>query len=414
LGLQQHDLISISLRDPNRIDDVDDDDDDNNDKTKKIPSNGDDYCVALGGRGVVKVSAKDYLNWTVPRPPDLLFALADEPPRQRPTSRKRLEKSIKRSLNWLRELTTSQSQSASDRTNLFATLVGSDNVDFRKEFSLALLGTSSSRASSSVSDSTRTTTIDSCLSGYVLSSISSYTSSLLSQSLEPLPRSKLRIGLNPKGPHEILKLIQKVGIDLFVEDWSQQCSNFGIALDFEFPVATIGSSNQEEEIGINLYETRHTFSFEPLSNSSLATTGELDHPFGPFPPSKSYVHHLLLAHEMTSHVILSLHNQIFISNFFESIRKVLHQRGTEVFAKEVLKFEEKYKGRGQGGGGGEYDLILRGKNDWELVEKVRGKGSLKDKVIELGKEKDKEKEKEKEKVLVRAVVEEGLKTKGES
>jgi len=95
------------------------------DKTKSVPTNGDSEAIALGGRGVVKVSPetgftrfsrssaqvstfmqvspRKYLDWTLPRPPDLLFALADEPTEREP-GKKRLEKSVRRSFVWLDEV----------------------------------------------------------------------------------------------------------------------------------------------------------------------------------------------------------------------------------------------------------------------------------------------------------------------
>ncbi|GAA5880371.1 hypothetical protein JCM16303_003918 [Sporobolomyces ruberrimus] len=393
-------LISMSLREPNLRDETE------SDKTKGVPTNGDNEAVAIGGRGVVKVSPKIYLDWTLPRPPDLLFALADEPSESKP-SKKRLEKSIRRSLVWLEEI----ARGASERTNVFATLVGSDDAARRTEFSSALTGISSSRATATASTSSP---IEPHLSGYVLQCSDSPSPSLLHASLSPLPRTKPRIGLSPQGPHEILRLVRDVGIDLFVEEWSQRCSTYGVALDFQFPIAfatTTTESSSQSEIGINLYEPSHAYSFTPLSTSNLSPKGGEqggDHPFGPSIPTRSYVHHLLLAHEMTSHVILALHNQVHMTNFLKSIREVLGRlNGEEVFRKEVEKFEEKYKDRKDHGG--EYECFLEGKKCWEVVEKARGKGSMKDKVLEL--EKEEETKEEIEKVLVGAVVEEGINTK---
>ncbi|GAA5982716.1 hypothetical protein JCM5350_006224 [Sporobolomyces pararoseus] len=408
---QERVLISMSLRDPSSASSSCDNDDYNDesmstDKTKSVPVNGDDHAVALGGRGVVKVSARDYLDWALPRPPDLLFSIADEPT---PTSsvavsKKRLEKSLKRSLNWLNEI----APLVKTQTNLFATLVGSQDRSRRIEFSKSLLGISSSRATSLVT--TLSSPLDSLISGYVLSIPSKcsieQSNDLLKSSLSPLPTSKPRIVLAPKGPHEILRLIRDVGIDLFAaEEWSQNCSTWGIALDFEFPVSattttlTTTTSPEKKEkkksIGINLYQTCHAFDFSPLSTSTLAlsTSVQDPHPFGPCgPPTKSYVHHLLLAHEMTSHVILALHNQTLMNQFFESIRKVLKSGsgGAKRFEEEVEKFENLYEDREKGSE--EYEIVKQGRKGWRMVEKARGKGSLKDKVLELEKQQQKDQE----------------------
>ncbi|GAA5893819.1 uncharacterized protein JCM6883_003647 [Sporobolomyces salmoneus] len=365
------------------------------DRTKNVPTNGENEAIALGGRGVVKVSPRDYLEWSLARPPDLLFALADEPNELLlgEVSKKRLEKSVRRSFNWLKEIV--ETEGVGDRTNLFATLIGNDDFSRRTEFSLALLGTSSSRATSSASPDH---SLDPHLAGYVLDS--SFSSPLLNASLSPLPRDKLRIATLPRGPHEILRLVQEVGIDLFVEEWSQDCSSFGIALDFDFPVPASSSSSSSNKlsVGVNLYDSSHALSFTPLSNSSLAPPPpEENHPFGPQPPTRSYIHHLLLAHELTSHVTLALHNQSFIQNFFRAIRETL-KNGT--FEIEKRRFEEMYSG--------DLGVVEEGRRAWREVERTRGKGSLKEKALleEMAR-----KEEEGEKVLVGKVVQEGIRRK---
>ena len=66
---------------------------------------------------------------------------------------------------------------------------------------------------------------------------------LLRASLDPLPADKLRIVNSPASPHEILRLIRDVGIDLIDAAWAQRAADIGIALDFHFPVPTPSSNN---------------------------------------------------------------------------------------------------------------------------------------------------------------------------
>ncbi|GAA5947894.1 hypothetical protein JCM3765_007016 [Sporobolomyces pararoseus] len=383
-------LISMSLRDPSQ----EQQQQRGGDRTKSVPTNGDQHAIAIGGRGVVKVTSKDFLNWTLARPPDLLFSISDQPLPGTGTgivSKKRLDKSFKRSLNWLKEL----APLCQNQTNLFATLIGgNDQLNNRRiEFSKSLL----------------IGPLDSLIAGYVLplpSTTNSSVKDLLNSSLSPLPISKPRIILAPKGPHEILRLIRDVGIDLFAgEEWSQNCSTWGIALDFQFPIPESPpppEGSEKKPIGINLYESHHSFDFSPLSNSSLSHSAEEEHPFGPLgSPSKSYVHHLLLAHEMTSHVILALHNQFLMLKFFKSIRETLRLGGggSVVFDREVEKFNQFYQDRTVGEEEEEeYEVVKQGRKGWNLVEKARGKGSLKDKVLELEKQQANVLE-EKEKIL---------------
>lgn len=56
------------------------------------------------------------------------------------------------------------------------------------------------------------------------------------------------------------------------------------------------------------------------------------------------------------------------------------------------------------------DLVRSGRKAWKVVEKARGKGSMKEKVLELQREQEESKiVEEKEKVLTTAVLEEGRK-----
>ncbi|GAA5925338.1 uncharacterized protein JCM15063_004997 [Sporobolomyces koalae] len=354
-------IVSLALRPPLA-----------RDQPRAEPPNSDNFAVALGSRGIVR-----YIDWTLPRPPDLLFALADEPLDPHP-SKKRLEKSVRRSYTWLDQV----ARRARDRTNVFATLVGSDDLARRSEFSLALVGVPSSRATAAATTEDPT---DTYLSGYVVPSLS-VSRELLEASLAPLPQSKPRIALAPRGPHAILRAIRDVGIDVFVEEWSQSCATYGIALDFDFPVPPTRDAGQPGptpslDVGINLFETRHALDFSALSTSTLAPEGrDDDHPFGPAVPTRSYVHHLLLAHEMTAHVILSIHNQLVMQAFMSSIRRVLVTDGPRAFEQQVERFEEAYRDRTESQE--EYECVERAKVAWTEVDLARGKGSMKDKVIE--------------------------------
>ncbi|KAJ3528179.1 hypothetical protein NMY22_g9520 [Coprinellus aureogranulatus] len=59
--------------------------------------------------------------------------------------------------------------------------------------------------------------------------------SLLRASLEVLPEEKVRLVNGVEGPHDVLRLIQTVGVDMFDAGWAQKCADVGVALDFTFP-----------------------------------------------------------------------------------------------------------------------------------------------------------------------------------
>lgn len=262
----------------------------------------------------------------------------------------------------------------------------------RTEYSKALRGEITSRATTAAIRDLGELPIDDSISGYTLSipSIAAdgpCTSELFAASLAPLPPSKPRIVFAAAGPHEILRLVKDVGLDLFVEEWSSYCATVGVGLDFTFPVASFDSSpasspppplaSGKRDIGHSFFDLRFDRAFVPLSSSPLAAITEgASHPFGPDPPSRAYVHHLLQAHEMTSHVILALHNHLVMQAFFASIRNLL-ALGDASFEKEVERFFATYD---EVETDGMYSCVRSAKSEWERVDKERGKGSLKEKL----------------------------------
>lgn len=182
--------------------------------------------------------------------------------------------------------------------------------------------------------------------------------------------------------------MRDVGLDLFVDEWSSYCSTVGVALDFTFPVIDAESlvntpssppstlPSGKRDVGHSFFRLEFDRTFVPLSSSPLASAPEgAQHPFGPEPPTRAYVHHLLQAHEMTAHVILALHNHLVMHSFFGAIRNLLAM-GDGSFESEVERFFAAYEEAERGA----YPCVLEAKEEWTRVDRERGKGSLKDKL----------------------------------
>ena len=229
---------------------------------------------------------------------------------------------------------------------------------------------------------------------------------LLESSLAVLPITKLRLINSAKSPHEILKLISTIGIDLFDAQWAQEAADIGIALDFKFPVSS--SNNNEEqrqrtEIGHNLYDSKFNLDFNPLANAFRGAASEIDINLpicscaacSPISPStrichgvdtpsndeprsnpqykphftRAYIHHLLHTHEMSAHALLAMHNLQVLSAFFTGIRHVLDSSSTsEQWTKEVDKFTKMYDEN--------LDVFDTARSNWKKVDLARGKGRL--------------------------------------
>lgn len=245
-------------------------------------------------------------------------------------------------------------------------------------------------------------------------------SHLMQASLTPLPSKKLRIAYGATSPHEILYFIKDVGLDLFDTHWAQRAADIGIALDFRFPIPSASSpisghdpcsppkyrTKDSIDIGHNLFSSGYAHDHSRLASSFLdrapllpdtdQSTGQscctcracspvpseriLLHdgitqspkkPTSPLPPySRSYIHHLLLTHEMSSHSLLVMHNLAVANSFFCGIRQVIYESRTDssLFARELERFAAAYSSPDE--------LFAEAEKDWAKVESERGKGRL--------------------------------------
>jgi len=102
---------------------------------------------------------------------------------------------------------------------------------------------------------------------------------LLRASLDPLPITKPRLVTDVRSPHEILRLIRDIGVDIFDAGWAVKAADIGVALDFIFPVPSghdISPDHRKRDIGHNLYDAKYAHDFVSLSDAFLA--GHKKHP----------------------------------------------------------------------------------------------------------------------------------------
>ena len=239
---------------------------------------------------------------------------------------------------------------------------------------------------------------------------------LLQASLAKLPEEKVRVLNSTEGPHEILKYITEVGVDVFDGGWAQRAADNGIGLDFTFPVREAKTGDElKRDIAHDFYDAKYVFDFGTISDcfrgafvgsmdgkvqderpicpcatcSPLTPQHQISHGVdtpeytrsNPIPGdgraqphhTRAYIHHLLHTHEMSAHTLLVMHNLAVLSHFFEGIRGVIEslssgQRPEGGWAEEVQKFHDTYDmGRG---------LFVQAKKRWREVDLARGKGRL--------------------------------------
>lgn len=238
---------------------------------------------------------------------------------------------------------------------------------------------------------------------------------LLRASLNPLPITKPRLITDVRSPHEILRLIRDVGIDVFDAGWVVKAADIGVALDFIFPVSSthVEPNHRKRDIGHNLYDSKYADDFTSLTDSFLAGYDRTPSSISPICPciacspvvstcpihhskvdvqshqahsddgagresylppfTRAYLHHLLHTHEMSAHTFLVAHNIAVLDSLLIGVRTIIsgHDEQNEAasfFSQEVTKFEEAYDEA--------MSVLHTAQDNWKDVKRARGKGRL--------------------------------------
>ncbi|SJL10067.1 uncharacterized protein ARMOST_13449 [Armillaria ostoyae] len=383
-------VVSMSLRDPH--------------DGREMPPNGYALVSANSIRGVQRVSPEEWRSYVLACKPDIVVPLSDTPFTPPPYSQKRLTKSIERSFTWLTHFL--QAIEDSHPLNVFVHLAGGGSIAARTAFSESLLETLHGKDADMVKP---LKSLDEGVNGYQLDLVllrlalsggasestniseipvptnpdikTSDIVPLLRSSLSPLPAHKIRLVNSAESPHEMLTLIQQIGIDLFDAQWAQRAADIGVALDFTFPVCNRGArrrSNSKRDIGHNLFDHSYAEDFSPLANcfvGEAARSGDV--PVYEAAPSggeigpaftRAYLHHLLHTHEMSAHSLLVLHNLTVLDAFFAGVRETIRSLDSETLDLEISRFFQEYDE--------ELTIFSESKTMWGEVEMARGKGRL--------------------------------------
>ncbi|PFH48522.1 hypothetical protein AMATHDRAFT_76678 [Amanita thiersii Skay4041] len=336
---------------------------------RDMPPNGNNHVSTYCLRGVRKLTPAEWRLHTLACQPDIVIALSDTPYTNTPYSQKRLTKSIERSAKWLADiLRPVEASNEPNRLNVLVHMAGGTNPNARQAFSDSLLEILHGKEAEQVAP---LRCLDEGLLGYTFdllplrqafeaqwrrSSLNipspeydepSSTSSastpipesgsnsslplqppspppplihrspvstsflipLIHTSLSSLPSNKLRLINTTSSPHEILRLIQHVGIDLFDAHWAQRAADIGIALDFTFPACSQDAfldidsdpnpiiitttttarkplslrlrADNKRDIGHNIYDARYTLDFSSFANCFSPASAASSDPTSP-------------------------------------------------------------------------------------------------------------------------------------
>ncbi|KAJ7647496.1 tRNA-guanine(15) transglycosylase-like protein [Roridomyces roridus] len=361
-------ILSLSLRDPA--------------DGRETPANGAQYVAASTSRGVRRVTVADWRGHVHACKPDIVVAMPDIPWTNPPFSQKRTTKSIERTVSWLAHLLAPDPP-----LNILVHMAGGVNERARRAFAQSLVEPLDGLEAAAVKP---LKCLDDGIIGYTFDLVplrreidvedADKVSALLQSSLEPLPPTKLRVVISVVSPHQILRLIRDVGIDLFDVKWAQDAANVGVSLDFVFPVPQ-DDSQQGRDLGHNLYRSHYAHDFASLSTAACTCNAcapvviknaishsQLDAHIASAPSgyTRAYIHHLLHTHEMGAHALLVLHNLAVVDKFFDGIRAVL-ARGDD-FTAHVAAFAAQYDES--------LAIVNEARTMWKEVDVARGKGRI--------------------------------------
>ncbi|KAG6906713.1 hypothetical protein DXG01_012455 [Tephrocybe rancida] len=414
----QH-ILSVSIRDP--------------DDLRDMPPNGNQHLAANSLRGVRKVSPADWTKYVNSCTPDIVVALSDTPYTAPPFSQKRLTKSIERSTAWLTAFLSSNVNNTATSANttpdppapaVLVHLAGSASHPARASFAASLTEPLSPLEVAAVGGLPN---LDAGVAGYTIDlkplrkvvsatqapspaqpNTDEETTALIHTSLSALPQNKPRLVHGTHGPHDVLRLVRDVGIDIVEARWAVDAASHGIALDFAFPVTQDGAEGQKKkELGHNLYDVRYRLDFARLAEAFRAASepaeggtrvcpciacspvqppqrivhgsdpseagganshnGGQEKEYNP-PSTRAYLHHLLHTHEMSAHALLVAHNLAVVDALLTGVRNTLDAVGRDGFAAEVRRFQTAYSEEGA--------VEQEARFMWAEVERARGKGRL--------------------------------------
>ncbi|XP_029934926.1 queuine tRNA-ribosyltransferase accessory subunit 2 isoform X2 [Myripristis murdjan] len=290
-----------------------------------------------GGRIELTVAKFMALQRTVR--PDWYQSMADGETWQSNTSRKRVRKSVDRTLAHLDEcLLVHHKTQELQGVAVFGVVEGGDILEERVR---------------SAKETAKRPVAGFCLDGLQTGSMDqALRIQLIAAVTKELPEGKPRLLQGVGRPDEVLACVE-AGVDLFESFFPFQVTERGCALCFNFDITpdperavleadeerdTAGETHENGELNlddqmtsfeINLKDKRYQDDFRPLVEGCGCYCCR-NH-------QRAYLHHLLVTNELLAGVLLMLHNTAHYLAFFGALREALAQDTLDLLKKKVLK-----------------------------------------------------------------------------
>ncbi|XP_040566564.1 queuine tRNA-ribosyltransferase accessory subunit 2 isoform X1 [Lepeophtheirus salmonis] len=247
------------------------------------------------------VNCDDYFRVIKACQPHAFVALSDsETPKD--TTKKRLLKSMSKSLKFLKQIVSYDGQ----LPPLLVPLGGGYDSNVRKDYNESVLELDQNQISGYVLEGFHTGGLTSA-KNVALDEIVP----LIRTSLNKLPQNKPRFIVGAFDPWKILNLVEN-GIDMFESSFPHLMTEKGQVLTFD-----PNGHNVSKQAIVDLNDEMYKNSFEPVSSGCSCYVCEHH--------TQAYVHHLLMTNELLAKVILMMHNLHHFRTFFKAIRRSIQE-----------------------------------------------------------------------------------------
>ncbi|XP_054893217.1 queuine tRNA-ribosyltransferase accessory subunit 2 isoform X2 [Poeciliopsis prolifica] len=295
-----------------------------------------------GSGGRIELTVAKYMALQRTVQPDWYQTMADGETRQTGISRKRVRKSVDRSLAHLDEcLLVHQKSQELEGVSVFGVVEGGDILEERLR---------------SARETAKRPVAGFCLDGFQNGAMDqALRSQLITAVTKELPEDKPRLLQGVGRPDEVLACIE-AGVDLFEGFFPFQATERGCALSFRFNITSDPESAVADEEQHAAGETQSNGDLN-CDDQTHTTRFEMDlkdkRYQGDFRPlvegcgcyccrnhQRAYVHHLLMTNELLAGVLLMIHNTSHYHSFFRAVREALANDKMDLLRRCVLGTEK--------------------------------------------------------------------------
>ncbi|XP_045923639.1 queuine tRNA-ribosyltransferase accessory subunit 2 isoform X3 [Micropterus dolomieu] len=298
-----------------------------------------------GSGGRIELTVAKFMALQKAVQPDWYQSMADGETSQNNTSRKRVRKSVDRTLAHLDEcLLVHQKSQELEGVEVFGVVEGGDILEERLR---------------SARETAKRPVAGFCLDGLQTGAMDqTLRTQLITALTKELPEDKPRLLQGVGRPDEVLACVE-AGVDLFESFFPFQVTERGCALFFSFDISpdperagrappavleldkqrdTAGATQQNGGLNldqtqmtsfeINLKDKRYQDDFRPLVDGCGCYCCK-NH-------QRAYLHHLLMTNELLAGVLLMIHNTAHYHGFFSALREALATDKLDLLKRRVL------------------------------------------------------------------------------